>query len=614
MRAHDDLDAVVDVEPFGVVIELLGQQGDAGHEGEGQETTGWRDGAATSTAVGPLTAPLFVVGVGDEDGPPDRILKDLRYPDVAYEGDRIVVEFAVDHRYLPELTSAEGGREITARLLGPNGVLADTTIISADNLVPFELTFTAKEEGLQAFELEVDVLDNERFPANNKATLAINVRQDRAQVLLLSALPSWDIRFLAQAASAEQRLSLSVVYPNASGLVFADSLTSWVTPTTVDEWLLWDAVVLSGWTGVLSNLDWTLLGNAVNQGLGLLVMAGSGSGAGGGPVPFPPPVELAEILPVAPLPWRWLSGPFFANAPGAHAGHPILEGLIGDEFQLGSLPPLAQVADVRTVAGAEVLLTGAGRVGGGGRSTPLLAVRGHGQGRVAWFGGRHLWELAFWESEREGVDLSEPTQAGRRLARNLLVWSAAGIEESGLAFTGRQTFFYEGEPIRLAAQWRDMRGRPVTDRSLQLVLRDQGEEVQADQTFNLRASQSRVGLAEAVLPPLSPGNYTVQLVGEGDPPVLGREENLIVARHSLELTQVRMNRRRLVQLAANNGGRFDKSDDLAGMLSELAQLDWRADEVERQYRWNVRTGWPLLILLVTLLGAEWYLRRRHGLL
>jgi len=159
-----------------------------------------------------------------------------------------------------------------------------------------------------------------------------------------------------------------------------------------------------------------------------------------------------------------------------------------------------------------------------------------------------------------------------------------------------------------------MRGRPVTDRSLQLVLRDQGEEVQADQTFNLRASQSRVGLAEAVLPPLSPGNYTVQLVGEGDPPVLGREENLIVARHSLELTQVRMNRRRLVQLAANNGGRFDKSDDLAGMLSELAQLDWRADEVERQYRWNIRTGWPLLILLVTLLGAEWYLRRRHGLL
>jgi len=142
---------------------------------DGQETTGWRDGAATSTAVGPLTAPLFVVGVGDEDGPPDRILKDLRYPDVAYEGDRIVVEFAVDHRYLPELTSAEGGREITARLLGPNGVLADTTIISADNLVPFELTFTAKEEGLQAFELEVDVLDNERFPANNKATLAIKI-------------------------------------------------------------------------------------------------------------------------------------------------------------------------------------------------------------------------------------------------------------------------------------------------------------------------------------------------------------------------------------------------------------------------------------------------------
>ena len=35
MRCEDDLDLVVDVGPFGVVVHLFGLQGDAGHEAEG---------------------------------------------------------------------------------------------------------------------------------------------------------------------------------------------------------------------------------------------------------------------------------------------------------------------------------------------------------------------------------------------------------------------------------------------------------------------------------------------------------------------------------------------------------------------------------------------------
>ncbi len=35
MRGQRDLDLVVDVEPFGMVVAFLGHQRDAGHEGEG---------------------------------------------------------------------------------------------------------------------------------------------------------------------------------------------------------------------------------------------------------------------------------------------------------------------------------------------------------------------------------------------------------------------------------------------------------------------------------------------------------------------------------------------------------------------------------------------------
>jgi len=598
---------------------------------DGQETAGWGTGDPVRRLGRSAAGPLFVVGVGDEYGPPDRVLKDLRYPDTAYDGDEVTVEFAVDHRYLGSGDGADHDRAITARLVGPDGVVAEKTVTSADKLVPFEISFKPQGVGLQAYELQVEVLDNERFPANNKASLAINVRQERARVLLLAGAPSWDVRFLAQAAAQEQRIALAVVHPAARGLVYADSLTRWIPPREVSGWLQWEAVVLTGWTGPLAGIDWVVLGQAVEQGLGLLVMAGSASGPGGGPIPFAPPADLAPLLPVRIEGWRWLPGPFFIGVPAAVGGHPLLAGVsrttagpgeVGAAVGLASLPPVAQVARVAVAAGAEVLLTGQVRTGApAGEPSPMLAVTGRGQGRVAWFGGRHLWELAFWESSRRpaAAPAAEVGHAGRRLARNLLVWTAAGLEESGLVFTGRQTFFQEGEPVRLGAQWRDMRGHPVSDRQLSLILR--GGQTAADslreRTYALRMSGSRPGLAEVELPPLAPGRYTVQLIGDGDPPVLGREENLIVADHSIEMTQVRMDRRRLTQLAARGGGQFydaGSPGDLRALVDDLLNVAWQGDRVESRNRMDFRSGWPLLVLIAVLLGVEWYLRRRHGLL
>ncbi len=598
---------------------------------DGQETAGWSAEAGSRQVRRSSVGPLFVVGVGDEHGPPDRVLKDLRYPDTAYDGDEVVVEFAVDHRYLGNDEGTGGERAITARLVGPDGVVAEKTVTSTEKLVPFEMSFRPHAVGLQAYDLQVEVLDNERFPANNKASLAINVRQERARILLLAGAPSWDVRFLAQAAVREQRVALAVVHPAARGLVYADSLTPWTAPSDVSAWLKWDAVVLTGWTGPLAGIDWSVLGEAVDRGLGLLVLAGSASGPGGGPIPFAPQEELAQLLPVRVDNWRWLPGPFFVGIPAAVVGHPVLggvgpgsagKGAEGLVVGLASIPPVAQVANVTAAAEAVVLLTGQARTGSApGAARVMLAVKSRGQGRVAWFGGRHLWELAFWESSRssDAVSPGEPGHAGRRLARNLLVWTASGLEESGLVFTGRQTFFQEGEPVRLRAQWRDMRGHPVSDRQLSLILR--GGQTTADslreRTYTLRMSGSRPGLAEVELPPLAPGRYTVQLVGAGEPPVLGRQENLIVADHSLEMTQVRMNRRRLTQLAARGGGQFydaGSPGDLRALVAELLAVDWQGDRIEQHRRVDVRSGWPLLALVVVLLGAEWFLRRRHGLL
>lgn len=601
---------------------------------DGQETMGQNPGSTLPAGVedepgmtlpfGPGGSVVQVVGVGDSRGTADRIIKDLRYPDTAYEGDEVVVDFAVDHRF------AEGavGSQLQVLLRGEEGVVADTTIPVTGKVVPVSLGFRPSGHGLQVYRLEVSPLDNERFLDNNQASLAMDIRKERSRLLLLSGTPGWDVRFLAQAAASEERISLEVVYRSVDGLVFADSLVPWSAPVDAEGWRIWEGVVLSDWSGSLTAQNWESLQDAVHEGLGLLVLPGDGPA--GAPGPPAPPSALASLLPVRSNEWRWAFGPLFVDAALSQGGHPILEGLkgVGESSAgggLSGLPPLKRVVMADPKVGSEILLTARHRGQPAGQGlTPLLVTDLPQDGRVTWVGGRNLWELAFWDrapgnsgATPAGDIGSDPT--GRRLLRNLLVWTAAGEENSGLVFTGRQAFFQEGERIRLAAQWRDMRGRPVLDRKLSLQLRQADAVTDTGQvrTFSLSPPDRNSGFADVVLPPLPPGRYTIQLIGQGDPPVTGRLENLVVAGHSIEATQVRMDRRRLVQMAGRHGGVFyqaGKTGMEEELWSNLLELDWSGEKAARRNRFDFWSGWPFLTLVAALLGIEWFLRRRNGLL
>jgi len=594
---------------------------------DGQETRGFeldRMGSTIGNAGGDAgAAELLVVGVGDPVGSADRLIKDLRYADTAFAGDEVVVELAVSHRFRAGATLPP----VTVSISEDGKTIVEKTFPLDRETTHLEVSFPVAGEGLRVFELLVSPLDNERFLANNKVSMTINVRKGRSRILALAGHPGWDLRFLAQAALAEPRIDLSVVYPSAAGPVFADSLVVWRQPESAAAWADWDGVVLLGWDGLGGSLDWPLVGEAVSEGLGLLVLPGPPP-EGQRTVAAPPP-GLAGLLPVTADRFRWVAGPFFGSVPTGVSGHPVLHLVEGDNATdnrdqgpgLAALPPLRRILGVEPRPGALLLLTGVQREHrDGGISLPLLVLDNHDQGRVVWFGGRCLWELAFWQP---GLQARSPgagrIQPAKRFLQNLLVWLAAGQEESGLVFTGRRAVYQEGERITLGAQWRDMRGQPVLDRELSLVLRsrDGGKQADKERIFALRPGPGPAGLAEVELPPLPPGTYSVQLMGQGDPPVLGQQEILVVTSHSIEETQVRQNQRRLVELADRAGGEYfplDGATTLEDVVQELVQLDWTGVSRDQRRRLDFWSGLPFLALVGVLLGLEWFLRRRHGLL
>ncbi|MBK9775004.1 MAG: hypothetical protein IPP62_01300 [bacterium] len=556
--------------------------------------------------------PLRVAGVGPVDGPPDRAVVDVRHPPVAYAGDEVIVEMAVAQRDLP----AGAVAPLIVTLRDEQGVVAADTVTASGPVVPVALSFRPRGEGLQALRLEASPLVAERYLENNRASFAVDVRRDRARVLVIASTPGWDVRFLALAAAGERRLALTVAYPTARGLVLADSLQPWQPPQTAAGWGRWDAVVLTGWSGTGGRLDWVSLGKAVEDGLGLLVLPSATAAPGGQAAGNAPPAALSALLPVETAPWSWDQVNRFATVTADGAVHPVLEG-IGDAAAgtfLGALPPWRATARVAARPDASVLLeasTGAGLSG-----LPALVVAPRGQGRVAWLGVRQVWEWAFWELPGQSVAAEQPA---RRTLRNLLVWLAGGAGQSGLDFASRPGVYQEGQPVRIEARWRDLRGDPVLDRLPALVLHPSGPgaDTTAVRTFALESISGQPGASFVELPPLAPGRYTTRLTASGEPTVRGPAADLVVTDTSVERAQVRQDRHRLEQLAARAGGSYVDlgQPGAAGRLgAELVALDWSGVEDRQRRRFDLWSGWPFVAIVVALLGAEWFLRRRHGLL
>jgi hypothetical protein len=70
-------------------------------------------------------------------------------------------------------------------------------------------------------------------------------------------------------------------------------------------------------------------------------------------------------------------------------------------------------------------------------------------------------------------------------------------------------------------------------------------------------------------------------------------------------------------VAAQLGGSYlpGHSPEARERLAEaLTSIDLAGETVTTRQQFDLWAGFPFLVLFVSLLGAEWFLRRRHGLL
>ena len=345
----------------------------------------------------------------------------------------------------------------------------------------------------------------------------------------------------------------------------------------------------------------------IRAGAGLVMLGGYHSLGPGGYGGTP----LGEILPVrlGDREVGQITEPFLPRLTPEGVRHPIFAS-IGEFFptqqseaKTGGLPLLDGCTRVEEL---QPNATPLARFSGEPGAMPVLATRPVDRGRTAVFCGdtTRKWQQGPRALDRQSPFLRFWGQMVRWLAGRDV---AVGAEASIVGSTDK-AYYDPEETIHISAVVRDEQGEGA--RGAGVVATLHGPDGQSDKV-TLSGVAGPAGNYGGTFEPKAAGGHEIVVEAKVGQQLLSSEKMAVeVGRPNLEFEELDLDDKMLGMIASDSGGRYVHIST-ADHLTE--HLD-RALRKRRQYRQH-RLYWPPLfwILLVSVLSAEWVLRRRFQL-
>jgi uncharacterized membrane protein len=575
---------------------LLSDGGDTSEAGE-------RAASDAGTAIYPLGIGAVVVA-GDGEvlsvTAAEAVLDDSRL-------DLAVTAIAHGDKSAPiDLRLLENGRAIQVAHLTP----------AAPN-TPVHYVFHASPQRAAATVYTVDtpVMPGEPVPENNSRSVLVQGPSRPRRILLVEGAPGFEHSFLKRALTSDQGLEVDAVvrkgkddrgantfYVQAAQSRGEALVTGY--PQTLEALSAYDAIVLANVdSGMLTGTQLEATRAFVSRRGGGLLVLGSTSFARQGFLGTP--VEDA-----LPLQLSGRDGGALTTTSGVGANrvsltsegatHPIMqiaEDVDASRKRWEAVPPLATVAQLGGPRPGASVLAVAGSAGGTARA--LVAVQRYGQGRAMVFTGEASWR---WRMHLPASDRTYET-FWRQAIRWLALPAGDPIQ---LTVPAAST---PGDNIPLRVLVRNPAFEPVGD--VAVDLRVSAPDGRMEQLRAAAVRGAAEGVFETTFRAADRGVYRVTAeVRRGASTLGSATASMLVGGADFEMTDPRLNTQLLQRVAIASGGRVLSVDDISGLSETLrARLPAAALAASRDV-WN--TAWSFLAI-VTLLSAEWILRRRWGL-
>ena len=559
--------------------------------------------------------PLFFIGLGSDQPARNLRVSDLLVDDVAFVNDLVNFDF--------KLTAESYNGPVVIRLKrkGEAATLTQQTvqIPKGGSSQSLRLSHRPDKKGEFEYTIEADVKDGETSKQDNRLTRTVRVTEETIRVLLVQAGPSYEFRALKSMLERElnrnepkdskDRGFRTVLQEADPAYVDTDKSAEKVFPVSREELFKYDVLIFGDVNpaflspSVMSNIYEFV----TTRGGGLIFISG--------PRYTPLSFRDTALAPLFPLDLDTLEVPDVdANITESFRPRLTPLGLSSPPMQIADSPsrnarlwneqlqPLrwhVTAPDLRP--GVRVLAEHPTKKGNGGKPLPLITLQFVGSGKVVFHATdeTHRWRIRtgdvyfgrYW------------VQTIRYLARARLLGKSRAAELS----SDREEY-RRGDTVRLRARFFDDRLAPPQDDGVSIVLEHEGSQ---RKNVRMRRDAASRGLFEVTLGNLADGKYRCWIASptlEGQPP----SASFTIIAPPGELARTQMDSADMRQAAKASGGQFytfAEADKLPAALPKGRQV--RIASMPPRPLWNA----PLLAgLFVVLLGSEWMLRKRSGLL
>ncbi|MEX2173241.1 MAG: glutamine amidotransferase [Pirellulaceae bacterium] len=467
-----------------------------------------------------------------------------------------------------------------------------------------EFSYTPQQAGRYRLSLAAEPQPGELVVKNNRLDAYLTVLEGGLRVLYLDGEKRFEQKFLRRALNASPDIELDDrIIDRHSRKQWPVDLGPDLTTGKYDAFILGDLEAAA-----LGKDNLQALADAVGKGKGLLMIGGRSSFGRGHYRGTP----IGDALPIVIDPLEgadfggqdrdefYLPGPLPLVPAEPHSITRLTAPAENDALWK-KLPPLNwgnKFVGVKEATGVSVLLESP-------EKNPLLVSGEYGRGRTLAFAGEstYLWPLHGFEKEH------------KRFWRQVILWLVRrdDLNQDDVWIKLDQRRFNPGSRVQVAAGARTAAGDPITEAQLETVLVSPDGKRQP-----LRLSLAKDEWQGAIAVE-APGDYLIETTASAGGRKLGtaRAEFLVFDR-DVELSNPAADPDLMASLSAwtkAEGGRPLAPEELPSLLQELA--DRPPDYEVRQTRWKLAgtqaDAWLFFLALTGVLTAEWYLRKKWGL-
>ena len=565
-----------------------------------------RDLAAVLRELRARDIPVFTVGVGNTARPMDAELTRVNMPRKVLVGSRLNIETIVGLSGYGAtkvlLSVREDGRTMKTEEFNLRG--NDTQAVN--------LEITPTTVGTHRYTVEVTPLDGELTVENNKQDALVDVIEGPLRILHVEGEPRWELGKIRESIQPNEKnvtlVSLQRTGENKfyrQGIGTQNELETGF-PKTEEELFSYQGLIIGSVEAGFFTADElrNIEAFVARRGGGLLALGGRLSFDGGKykgtTIDDLLPVSLTGNPVVEENSFTPVYKPVLTAAGQAHPITRLNEDRGTNQKTWNELPPIS-VSEVLTniKPGASVLLE-AHRVEGSGPTAPLLVQQRYGRGQTLALTAADTWR---WK-----MRMDAKSNAHETFWRQMLRYLVSGTPDQIEIGTEKEVYALD-DIVNIVADIRDKHFNPVSDaRATARITKPSGVVVDVPLKFTtLNSVNTYVGAFKAD----ELGQHRIELMGtSASLGTLSAHANMLVSDLNREYYGAAQNNELLQRIAAETGGKYYTPAQAQSLLDDLIYRQTPYSERVTKDLWDMPVNF---VLIIALLSAEWFLRKREGL-